>query len=327
MTMITVVVPTYRRPKDLVRCLEALKKQTRPAAQVLVVFRDTDTDTWTFLKTFNSELLPLHTTKVSVPGVVAAMNAGLDAASGDIIAFTDDDAAPHSDWLARIEAHFLSEECVAGVGGRDWVYQDGKQLEDGACNIVGQVQWFGRVIGDHHLGVGEPREVDVLKGVNMSFRRTAIKVMRFDERMRGTGAQVHFELAFCLPLRRAGWKLIYDPRVAVNHYPAKRFDEDRRNEFNDMALMNQVHNETLVLLENLPPVRRAVFLVWAILVGTRDALGFVQCLRFLPSQGSLAGQKWFASLRGRWQGWLSWRQCNRKVMALKTKSFYLGDAE
>jgi hypothetical protein len=203
----------------------------------------------------------------------------------------------------------------------------GTQLEQGEREVVGQVQWFGRVIGEHHLGVGEAREVDVLKGVNMSFRRSAIKEMRFDERMRGTGAQVHFELAFCLPLRRAGWKLIYDPRVAVNHYPAKRFDEDRRNEFNDMALMNQVHNETLVLLENLPPVRRAVFLVWAILVGTQDALGFVQCLRFLPSQGSLAGQKWFASLRGRWQGWLSWRQCNRKVMALKTKSFYLGDAE
>jgi GT2 family glycosyltransferase len=320
------VIPSYRRPKDLARCLDALKKQKRPADEILVVVRDTDTETWTFVQTLNPEFLPLRTATVSVSGVVAAMNAGMDAACGDIIAFTDDDAAPHTDWLERIEAHFLSDTNIGGVGGRDWVYH-GTQLEQGEREVVGQVQWFGRVIGEHHLGVGEAREVDVLKGVNMSFRRSAIKEMRFDERMLGTGAQVHFELAFCLPLRRAGWKLIYDPRVAVNHYPAKRFDEDRRNEFNDMALMNQVHNETLVLLENLPPVRRAVFLVWAILVGTQDALGFVQCLRFLPSQGSLAGQKWFASLRGRWQGWLSWRQCNGKVMALKTKSFYLGDAE
>jgi cellulose synthase/poly-beta-1,6-N-acetylglucosamine synthase-like glycosyltransferase len=323
---ISVVIPSYRRPKDLARCLDALKKQKRPADEILVVVRDTDTETWTFVQTLNPEFLPLRTATVSVSGVVAAMNAGMDAACGDIIAFTDDDAAPHTDWLERIEAHFLSDTNIGGVGGRDWVYH-GTQLEEGEREVVGQVQWFGRVIGEHHLGVGEAREVDVLKGVNMSFRRSAIKEMRFDERMRGTGAQVHFELAFCLPLRRAGWKLIYDPRIAVNHYPAKRFDEDQRNEFNDMALMNQVHNETLVLLENLPPVRRAVFLVWAILVGTRDALGFVQCLRFLPSQGSLARQKWFASLRGRWQGWLSWRQSNRQVMALKTKSFYLGDAE
>jgi hypothetical protein len=45
------------------------------------------------------------------------------------------------------------------------------------------------LIGNHHLGVGEPREVDVLKGVNMSYRRTAIADIHFDERMRGTGAQ------------------------------------------------------------------------------------------------------------------------------------------
>jgi glycosyltransferase involved in cell wall biosynthesis len=320
------VIPSYRRPKDLARCLDALKKQKRPADEILVVVRDTDTETWTFVQTLNPEFLPLRTATVSVSGVVAAMNAGMDAACGDIIAFTDDDAAPHTDWLERIEAHFLSDTNIGGVGGRDWVYH-GTQLEEGEREVVGQVQWVGRVIGEHHLGVGEAREVDVLKGVNMSFRRSAIDQMHFDPRMRGTGAQVHFELAFSLGLKRAGWKLIYDPKVAVDHFPAKRFDEDRRNEFNNMALMNQVHNETLVLLENLPPVRRSVFLVWAILVGTRDALGFVQCLRFLPSQGSLAGQKWFASLRGRWQGWLSWRQCNRQVMALKTKSFYLGDAE
>jgi len=56
----------------------------------------------------------------------------------------------------------LSDSCVGGVGGRDWVYH-GTQLEDGARKVIGRVHWFGRVIGNHHLGVGEPREVDVLK--------------------------------------------------------------------------------------------------------------------------------------------------------------------
>ncbi len=304
---ITVLIPTYRRPKDLARCLEALQKQTRPADEVLVVVRDTDTETWTFLKAFNPDSLPLRTVTVSVPGVVAALNRGLDTAQGDIIAITDDDAAPHADWLARIETHFLSDERVGGVGGRDWVYH-GTQLIDGVRKVVGRVQWFGRVIGEHCFGVGEPREVDVFKGANMSFRRSAIAGLRFDERMRGTGAQVHFELAFCLALKRAGWKLIYDPKVAIDHYPAQRFDEDQRYKFNDIALINAVHNETLILLENLSPVQRIVFLVWAILVGTREALGFVQCLRFFPREGALAGKKWRASLRGRWQGWQSWQE-------------------
>jgi cellulose synthase/poly-beta-1,6-N-acetylglucosamine synthase-like glycosyltransferase len=304
---ISTVVPTYRRPQDLQRCLEALKKQTRPVDEVLVVVRDTDSETWSFLSVFNAESLPLKTAIVTVSGVVAAMNVGLDTAKGDIIAFIDDDAAAHADWLARIESHFLADQQVGGVGGRDWVYH-GTWLEDGAKDIVGRVQWFGRVIGNHHIGVGKAREVDILKGANMSFRRTAIQNLRFDSRMRGTGAQVHFEIAFSLTLKQAGWKIIYDPEIGIDHFRGQRFDEDQRDRFNDVALSNAVHNETLALLEYFSPLQRVVFLLWAICIGTRDAMGAIQWFRFLWSQGVLASRKYMASLRGRWWGLQTWQQ-------------------
>ena len=267
-----------------------------------MVVRDTDAETWQFLAQFNAHKLPLHTVKVTQPGVVAALNAGLAAVEGDIVSITDDDAAPHPDWLERIAAYFTCDSRLGGLGGRDWIHH-GSKLEDESRLVVGQLQWFGRVIGNHHLGVGEPREVDVLKGVNMSFRTQAIGQLRFDKRMRGAGAQVHFEMAFTLALKRAGWKIIYDPNVAVDHYPAQRFDEDQRNNFNEIAFINLVHNETLVLLEHLPFIRRIVFLFWAVFVGTCDSLGLLQWLRFLPSQGQLAGKKLLASWRGRWQGY------------------------
>jgi glycosyltransferase involved in cell wall biosynthesis len=285
----------------------ALQEQTKPVDQVIVVVRDTDAQTWEFLAQYNSHNLPLHIVKVTQPGVVAALNAGLTATAKDIVSITDDDAAPHPDWLEKINAHFLSDSCIGGVGGRDWIYQSNK-LEDDSRLIVGQVQWFGRIIGNHHLGVGKPREVDVLKGVNMSFRKQALGKLRFDERMRGTGAQVHFEMALTLTLKRTGWKIIYDPQIAVDHFPAQRFDEDQRNNFNEIAFINLVHNETLVLLEHLPPIRRIVFLIWSILVGTRDSLGLLQWLRLLPSEGHLASKKWSASLRGRWQGYKQFRE-------------------
>jgi glycosyltransferase involved in cell wall biosynthesis len=304
---ISVIVPTYRRPKDLARCLTALCHQTRLANEVLVVVRDTDAETWIFLETLNIDLLVMHI-KVVAPGVVEAMNAGLDAASGEIVAFTDDDAAPHHDWLERIEAHFLSNDRLGGVGGRDWVHCGTELQELGESSVVGQVQWFGRVIGNHHIGVGKSREVDVLKGVNMSFRRSAIEHLRFDRRMRGTGAQVHFELAFTLSLRREGWTIIYDPMLGVDHYPAQRFDEDQRNQFNQVALINEVHNETLALLDHLTPARRFAFIVWAIFAGTRKKPGFLQWIRLLPKYGIFAGQQWFASMQGLWQGWLTWQK-------------------
>jgi glycosyltransferase involved in cell wall biosynthesis len=304
---ITTIIPTYRRTKDLQRCLEALKRQTRLSDEVLVVVRDTDLETREFLVAFTLDSLPICLITVIASGVVSAMNLGLEAASGEIIAFTDDDAAPHDNWLEQIEAYFLSDDRIGGVGGRDWVYH-GTELEAGAQQIVGRLQWFGRLIGNHHIGVGEPCEVDVLKGVNMSFRKNSITGLRFDERMRGSGAQVHFEVAFCLALKQAGWKLIYDPNIGVDHFRGQRFDEDKRDLFNDIAAINAIHNETLILLEYLSPLRRIVFLLWAVLIGTRDSFGFGQWLRFLSKQKGLAGRKLLASMRGRLQGFLSWRQ-------------------
>ena len=283
---LTVLVPTYRRPDDLARCLKAIQAQTRSADEVLVTVRDIDADTWAFLETLDPAYLPLKVLTVTVPGVVAAMNLGFESASGDIISVTDDDAAPHADWLERIEAYFLADEQVGGVGGRDYVYH-GDLLEEGSKAIVGKVSWFGRVIGNHHIGTGIAREVDVLKGVNMSFRREALANLRCDERLKGSGAQVHFEMALCFGVKQKGWKLIYDPPVAVDHYPAQRFDEDGRQSFSAIATSNAIYNETFVLLNHLSPIQGSIYLLWASLIGTRSNFGLVQFLRFLPIQFEL----------------------------------------
>jgi cellulose synthase/poly-beta-1,6-N-acetylglucosamine synthase-like glycosyltransferase len=307
---VTVLVPTYRRPADLARCLKAIQQQERPADEVLIIVRDTDTETWDFFETLSINFISLRIEKVSVSGQVAALNAGLDIAQGDIIAITDDDAEPHPDWLTRIECHFLSNKRLAGVGGRDRVFCDG-ELDDGKSNIVGRVQWFGRVIGNHHIGEGSVQEVEILKGANMSYRASAIANLRFDQRLRGSGAQVHNDLAFSLKVRKAGWLLIYDPEVTVNHYPAKRFDEDKRSTFNKTAFTNAVHNETLALLEYLSPVQQLIFLLWAFLIGTRSSPGFLQLLRFF-TRDPLIGQKWISTIRGRQEGFLSWKNSRYK---------------
>ncbi|NET30788.1 MAG: glycosyltransferase family 2 protein [Cyanothece sp. SIO1E1] len=302
---ISVIVPTYRRPDDLVRCLSALAKQRRTADEIVLVVRDTDTVTRTTLADTPLSFLPLHVITVSVPGVIAAMNAGLEVASGEIICFTDDDAAPHPDWLERIEVCFQANSHVGGVGGRDLIQREDLALER-AQSVVGQLQWFGRIVGNHHLGFGDARNVDILKGVNMSYRRAAIGDLRFDPRMLGSGAQVHFEVAFSLTLKRKGWQLIYDPNILVDHYVAQRFSEDQRNQFNSLAYSNAVHNETVALLDHLSPLSRFVFGLWSIFIGTRQALGFLQWVRLFPRSGSIATQQLLASWQGRQRGWVTW---------------------
>ena len=123
----------------------------------------------------------------------------------------------------------------------------------------------------------------MLKGANCAYRAAPLKEIGFDTRLRGGGAQAHWELALGLAMRRAGWTLIYDPAVALDHYIAQRFDEDlnHRGFFNAGALSNVVYNETLILLTHLPPLRRLAFLAWAFLVGTWGEPGPLQVPRLL----------------------------------------------
>ena len=97
MESISVIIPSYRRSQDLIRCLGALKKQTRQATEIIIVIRDTDAETWNTVKSNDFSPLNLLTVAVSPPGVIEALNQGLDRATGEMIALTDDDAMPHPD--------------------------------------------------------------------------------------------------------------------------------------------------------------------------------------------------------------------------------------
>jgi cellulose synthase/poly-beta-1,6-N-acetylglucosamine synthase-like glycosyltransferase len=303
---ITVLIPTWRRPNDLARCLAGIAAQARPPDEVLVIVREGDLETKTALRDISPETVRVRVVAAALPGQVAALNAGLEAAHGDIIAITDDDTSPWPDWLARIESHFDADPGVGGVGGRD-VLRDSPLHNPANRSVVGKVRWFRGVVGNHHVGIGGPRDVDVLKGANMSYRRDAIEGLRFDERLRGTGAQVHNDLAFSLAVRRRGWRLVYDPQAAVDHFPATRFDEDARDRQSAEALVNAVHNETLVLLEWLPVWRKALTFAYGLAVGSRSSPGVVLGLeRWVrePDRGAVRARV-KSAFRGRILGLIS----------------------
>jgi GT2 family glycosyltransferase len=296
---VSVVVPSYRRPADLGNCLRALAAQSRPPDQVVVVVRESDRDTRSVAETFVG-VLPLQLVTVEAPGVIAALNRGVERATGEIIAFTDDDASPRVEWLAQIERDYVRDAGIGGLGGRDVVEGAGEQTVD--SSRVGRVEWFGRVLGNHHRGVGVPRYVDFLKGVNMSFARDAISGVRLDTSLRGTGAQVHWEMRLCSVVRSRGWPLIYDPSVIVDHRASGRPPGDERGLQDGTVAGAAGFNETRALLTQLSGWRRGTFLVWAFLVGNRGAPGIIQMLRREPSS-------WVAvkgAIRGRSEAIVEW---------------------
>jgi GT2 family glycosyltransferase len=313
--IVSVIVPSWRRVPSLERCLRALAAQSRLPAEVVIGVRMDDAESiravWILAATFP---VPLQCAVAAQPGVVAAMNAALTACRSDagIIAITDDDTEPRTDWLERLDAYFADPR-VGGAGGRDW-----QPFERGDREVVGRVQWFGRTIGNHHLGSGPARDVDVLKGANCAYRAALLRASGFDMRLAGSGAQQYWELALCLPLRRAGWRLVYDPAIAVEHHVEPRDDGDQvhRGVFSAAPLSDATHNETLAFLENRRGFARAAFLTWAILIGTRHEPGVVQLAVLLLRGNRHAVARWRAVLNGRLRGLRRWRSDGRRSITI-----------
>ena len=144
-----------------------VRTQSRPFDEVLISVRPEDSASREVIST--TQGLPIREIFVNRPGAVAARNAAMDVATSDICAYLDDDAVPPPEWHEKLVRHYEADPRIGAVGGRDRIYHDG-ELEVGERAHVGTVRPYGRFIGLHHLGAGEARDVDLLKGVNMSIR-------------------------------------------------------------------------------------------------------------------------------------------------------------
>ncbi len=277
---VAVVVPSYQRPAELDRCLDALARQTRPAEQTIVVLREDDTES---RRCIEGRATPAELELVTVrePGQVAALAAARRRLRTEVVAFTDDDCVAHPDWLERIADGFAGDASIGAIGGRDIVHhaqRNGRGAVAGEAQTateVGRVRRSTRLVGNHHR-LAPPQDVDFLKGACMAVRTACLAP--YDERLRGSGAQVHNDMQSTLAIRRAGWRVFYDPAIRVDHFPATRFDGDGRERRTLTAIRDEHHNELLVLLSLLPVWQRPLALSYRLLVGTRAAPGLALAL-------------------------------------------------
>jgi hypothetical protein len=139
---------------------------------------------------------------------------------------------------------------------------------------VGHITRWGKLVGNHHLATGHARPVTVLKGVNMVFRREALAL---PAELRGSGAQVHHEVAICLWAVEQGWRLVFDPEAQVDHQAAQRFDIDARDAPAPRAVVDAAYNLVFGMLSLRPALagRRAAY---GLLVGDRMTPGIVRGL-------------------------------------------------
>jgi len=297
---ISLVVPSYKRITFLNECLQAIEKQAVYPYEIIVVLRDDDEESRRKIKHIRN----LKMTFVSKPGLIMALNKGLQEATGDIIAFTDDDAEPFADWIEKITNAFESNEKLGGYGGRDVIIVDGKEVR-GKTKKIGIIQWFGRQIDSHHLELDPPRQikVDLLKGVNMAFRRSLLDGFKFDETMNNKTTYCN-EYLICFWVRKKGGILIYDPELKVFHKTAQLKMGVQRGE--DYAVFEYAHNYTYVMLKHLSWLRKIIFLAYYIVIGERKLPGPVLLIIGCLAEEKASFSRFIIAEKGKFAGLMTW---------------------
>jgi glycosyltransferase involved in cell wall biosynthesis len=113
---VSVVIPVYNDPERLAACLECLARQTYPADRFEVVVVDNGSKAP--VSAICGALSNAVCLSESRAGSYAARNLGVRNAKGEIVAFTDSDCRPESDWIERGVAAILGETSPGLVAGR-----------------------------------------------------------------------------------------------------------------------------------------------------------------------------------------------------------------
>jgi glycosyltransferase involved in cell wall biosynthesis len=196
---VSVVVPTRDRPASLARCLAALERQ-RDAGPLEVVVVDDGSESAAEVAAVVTRSPPARLVRAAGRGPAAARNAGVRAARGRVVCFTDDDCLPAPTWAARLGAALAAGADAAG----------------GATVVAGSapLDVASQTVVSHLVAHGGRRFAPTS---SLACRRELAAGLPFDERFPDAAGE---DRDWCARLEAAGLRLELVPDAVVRHHPA-----------------------------------------------------------------------------------------------------------
>jgi GT2 family glycosyltransferase len=235
---ISVAVCSYNGSATISDTLDALQKLDYPNFEVVVINDGSVDNLEEIVKQYPVQLISTENS-----GLSSARNLAAQHATGEIIAFIDDDAYPDAHWLHYL-AYAYSNSDHAGIGGPNIAPEEDSAVAHCVANAPG-----GPV---HVLTTDEIAEH--IPGCNMSFRRSVyLQVGGCDPVYRAAGDDVDL----CWRIQEAGHTIGYHPSALVWHH--------RRSSLKAYWKQQKGYGKAESLLENKWPQKYNGFghLSWA----------------------------------------------------------------
>jgi GT2 family glycosyltransferase len=218
---VVVCVYTAERWDQIEAAIESLDKQRRSPAEIAVVV-DHNPALFERLQEAHPELIVIE--NVHERGLSGARNTGVEATSGDVVVFLDDDARADAAWLDAMLSSFDEDPRVAGAGGLvvpEWTDRAPSWFPE-------EFLW---VIGCSYRGLPtDTADVRNPIGASMAFRRSAFETAGPFDASVGRNASSEGpmgceETLLSLRVREAlpDARIVHEPRsVAYHSVPTSR---------------------------------------------------------------------------------------------------------
>lgn len=214
---VSVVIATLDRAESLGECLLAVRGLDYWPFEVVVVNGPSTDTTAALLDGWRDRV---KVAQCPVFNIAAARNIGVAAASGDVVAFLDDDTYPEPSWLGELLEGL--DAVAAGVGGQvrnragtavEILHLVDTRLgETTRFRDLDPTPWYATPYSDRFV---------VLPGGNSAYRRDAlIEIGGFDEAFEYGGEEADLDLR----LRDAGFELSVAPSAVVYHQALSNAD-------------------------------------------------------------------------------------------------------
>ena len=170
----SVIVNTNDRAASLRTLLRSLEHQSYPHFEVVIVVGPTRDNTLQVLSEYEGRVKVLHCPTANLG---LSRNIGLQGASGDLVAFIDDDAVPSTCWLEQLQGVFL-DPYIHGTGGIVYLAHPAEPRVQHRIGIVSPLadqvdvrsSWLENMISDGIPFHWVPR----MMGTNMAYRRQSL---------------------------------------------------------------------------------------------------------------------------------------------------------
>lgn len=214
----SILIATRNRPQDLAPCLESMVALDHDDYEIVVLDQSTTDESECAAREAVGTPERLRYIRSATVGKSAALNLLVEAARGEILAFTDDDCIAPPDWLRNFERVFAELPDVDIVFGQVTPGQCGTPEEPvhTPCMLLEKRRFLrkGEIAG---------------MGANMAMRRAAACSARYDTRL-GPGTELYAaeEGDFFYRAQRAGARAILEPSVTLVHRAGRSYDEWNR---------------------------------------------------------------------------------------------------